>query len=252
MRNILIAASVVTALSTGVASAADIAAKPYVKAPPIVQVYNWTGFYVGAHVGGGWGNKDWEFYRTSVGPLVPPTFTSHNVNGALAGGQFGYNYQVGAWVFGIEGEGSWADLKGDSACPNPAANCSTKVEWMASIAGRLGYAWDNVLLYVKGGGAWAGERHDISFAALPAGNETTGDVTRSGYTIGAGLEYGFTPNWTAKLEYMYSDFGNRSVDFTRIATGAFVESARVDQQIHTLKLGVNYRFGWGGPVVAKN
>lgn len=250
MRNILIAAAAVTALSTGTASAADIAARPYVKAPPIVQVYDWTGFYVGAHVGGGWGDKDWVFYQSVGGPVVPPSLTSHNVNGALAGGQFGYNYQAGAWVFGIEGEGSWTDLKGDSVCPNPAAGCSSKVEWMASVAGRLGYAWNNVLLYAKGGGVWAGDKHNVSFALTPVFNETAGNVTRSGYTVGGGLEYGFTPNWSAKIEYMYSDFGNHSVDFTRITTGAYVESARVDQQIHTVKFGINYRF-WGGPVVAK-
>jgi outer membrane immunogenic protein len=243
MRKLTLAILSAGTLAGGPALAADLRV-PYTKAPAAVveQAFNWSGFYIGAHGGGAWGRKDWLF-------VVPGTTTAHDVSGGFAGGQVGFNWQTGNFVFGVEGEGSWADLRGNSLCPNPAAVCRSRVDWMASATGRVGYAWQNVLLYAKGGWAWVGDRHFVDFG-VAALNESSGDITRNGPTIGGGLEFGFWNNWSAKVEYMYVDLGRRNIDFSRDATGAFVETARIRQDLHTVKFGVNYRFGWGGPVVA--
>ena len=151
----------------------------------------------------------------------------------------------------MEGEGSWSNADGSSACPNPAAICQSEVRWLASITGRLGYAKDNFLLYAKGGWAWAGDRYFVRFPAAPAVDEQTGNQTHNGWTVGGGIEVGLAPNWSVKAEYMFADFGDRSPLLSRIATGVPVERIRVEQEIHTFKFGLNYRFGWAGPVVAR-
>lgn len=221
--------------TTHQATAADIPARPAYKAPVMAPiVYNWTGFYVGAHAGYGWADKDWTFLNGNT--------TSHTADGFLGGIQVGYNYQVGTWVFGIEGDVSWANLSGRSTCPNAAYTCGTNVDWLGTLTGRIGYAANNWLLYVKGGWAWADEDYDATGPLL-----YTAGHTRSGWTVGAGVEYGFTPNWSAKLEYNYMDFGSKRANLTT-AAGA-TDPADVDQNVSVIKLGVNYRFG--GPVVAR-
>lgn len=244
MRHLIIATVSATVLASGSAFAADLRVPVRAPTPAAVVAYNWSGFYIGAHGGGAWGDKEWLF----TGPL---TTTDHRVKGAFAGGQIGYNWQFGSWVFGLEGEGSWADLTGSSTCPNPAAVCESEVRWLASATGRLGYAIDNWLLYVKGGWAGAGDRYFVRFPATPALDERSGNISRSGWTVGGGVEVGFAQNWSAKVEYMYADLGRETFDFTRIATGAFVETAQVDQTIHTVKFGINYHFNAFGPVVAR-
>jgi outer membrane immunogenic protein len=242
MRKLTTLLAAAAALISAPSLAADLRMPVKAPAAVVAEAFNWSGFYIGAHVGGGWGRKRWLFDAGTV--------TSHDVDGIFAGGQVGFNWQAGNWVFGIEGEGSWADLDGQSVCPNPAANCRTEVDWLASLTGRLGYAWGPSLLYVKGGAAWAGDHYFVRFPATPIFDERSGEQTHSGWTIGGGFEYGFSPNWSAKIEYMYADLGRRGFDFTRINTGAFVESARVRQEIHTVKFGINYRFNWASPVVA--
>jgi outer membrane immunogenic protein len=223
------------------ASAADLAVKaPVMKAPPVVvAAYNWTGFYIGAHVGGAWGNKDWV--ALDVGPLG-----SHDVDGFLGGGQVGFNWQAPGsnWVLGAEADFSWADLDGSFVDTIFDGNNATKVKWLGTVTGRLGYAWDRALLYVKGGGAWVRDEFTIS--------DNTGffaqtSNTKWGWTVGVGLEYGFTPNWSAKIEYNYLDFGNERLAFFPNFGGPFDRD--VDQQIHVVKGGINYRFG--GPVIAR-
>lgn len=244
MKRILLASVGLLALGTATSAvAADLPRAMPVKAPMMAPVvYNWTGFYVGAHVGYGWANKDWGFPDTG-------TATSHSADGFLGGGQVGFNYQTGAWVFGLEGDLSWANLNGQSVCPNPAANCRTEINWLGTFTGRVGYAFDRALLYVKGGVAWVDEDYFVRFPAAPASDETAGGV-RTGWTLGVGLEYGFWNNWSAKLEYDYMDFGTDSYRLNRIATGVFVENLDVKQHVHAVKLGINYRFG-AGPVVAR-
>jgi outer membrane immunogenic protein len=241
---------VVAGLFAAPAFAADMPVKAR-PAPAVAAVYNWSGFYIGGHVGGLRGDKDWAFVENSGGPNIPPILTSHNVSGLIAGGQVGFNWQSGNFVFGVEGEGSWTNADGARACPDPEANCITDVRWLASITGRLGYAWNNVLLYAKGGWAWAGDRYFVRFPGFPGDDEQSGNQTHNGWTVGGGIEFGVTPNWSIKGEYMFADLGDRTFNFTRISDGAFIERTRVEQQIHTFKIGVNYRFGWAGPVVAR-
>jgi len=237
MRKILLGTTMFAGLLVaGAAQAADMPLKAQRPAAP--YVYDWSGFYIGAHVGGTWGDKDWLF----TGPL---TTTSHNVSGVLGGGQVGFNYQVGQWVFGVEGQFSWTNADGQSTCPNPAAICRTELESIFTAAGRLGYAWGPTLLYVKGGGAWVREEHFVRFPAAPISDETSGSYTRSGWMVGAGLEYGFAPGWSAKVEYNFLNLDDKNLAFRRIASGAFVENARIDQDLHIVKFGINYRF-WGG------
>jgi outer membrane immunogenic protein len=198
--------------------------------PPAVALYSWTGFYIGAHLGGGWGDKDWV--AVGVSPLG-----SHDISGFLGGGQVGFNFQMGAWVFGAEGDFSWANLEGNHVDTVFFGNNITEVDWLGTVTGRLGYAWDRTLVYVKGGGAWASDKYTVTVGGLFFAGA---DATKEGWTIGAGLEYGFAPNWSAKFEYNYLDFGTDRVRFVAVAGGSFLRD--VDQEVHAAKVGINYRF----------
>ena len=153
------------------------------------------------------------------GALVGPPGTNVDISGGLAGGQIGANYQAGSWVFGVEADASWADLTGNTACASGivgvAANCRAKVDALGTFAGRLGFALDRVLLYGKGGIAFANDKYELNSIAAYRANET-----RWGWMAGAGIEYSFTDNWSAKIEYNYLDFGTRAVRFTD-TTGTF-------------------------------
>lgn len=245
MKRLAFAVSVLLA-STAVASAADLAARPYTKAPPpVAAVYNWTGFYVGVNGGGGWGRTDWTF--TAVG-----TTANHDTSGGLAGGQIGYNWQMGGpWVFGVEADGDWANIKGSTPCPNPAFNCSSNVRDLASFRARLGYAAGPVLFYGTGGVGYANARYSALTVAggLPAvGSTGFFNDDRWGYAAGAGIEWGFAPSWSAKLEYMHYGFGTDTAAPTTLST---LSPSALRLNIDTVKAGVNYHFNWGGPVVAK-
>lgn len=214
------------------ASAADLPAKaPISRAPIIAPAYNWSGFYVGAHVGAGWGTKDWT--AVGVAPLG-----SHDINGWLAGGQVGYNQQVGAWVIGVEVDASWTNLDGGHIDAVFVGNNTTEVESLGTVTGRIGHTWDRALLYVKGGGAWV---RDVYTIVGGGGFYAQTSDTNWGWTIGAGLEYGLSPNWSMKLEYNYLDFGVERINFTPTVGAPFARD--VDQQIHLVKFGINYRFG---------
>jgi outer membrane immunogenic protein len=222
------------------ASAADLRARPAYKAEPVsyVPYYNWTGFYIGAHIGGAWADKSWS--APGVGALG-----GHTGDGFIGGGQIGYNWQTGPWVFGIEADFTWADLKGSNVdLAFPTFTNTTTVDFFGSIAGRVGYAWNNWMLYLKLGGAWANDDYRTSNGIVTQ----TGSDTRWGWMIGTGVEYGLTPNWSVKLEYNYMDFGT---DRVILQPGAF--NTDIDQYIHVLKVGVNYRFGGFGkaPVPAR-
>jgi len=199
------------------ANAADLAARPYTKAPAYVpaQIYNWTGFYLGGHVGGAFRGDS----NNLLGGSRDGTF--------MGGVQVGYDNQFAPnWVFGLEANYSFKDTGSNFANRG-----------LGSVTGRLGYTWGPSLLYVKGGYGWADSRFSNGFG---------GNGGRDGYTVGGGLEYMFTQNWSGKIEYQYYDFGNVNFVTPAGVAGTF----RNDE--HTIKAGINYRFGWGGaPVVAK-
>ena len=221
----------------GSALAADL---PTYKAPPpmapLSPPFSWTGFYLGLQGGYGWGELDWVF--TAGGST-----TSHWSTGGLIGGEAGYNYQFAPnWVAGLEGSAAWADITGQSICPNPNATCRTKADFVGDISGRLGFALDRTLFFAKGGLALVDQDHFVNFPATPANKEEGGNGVRAGYLLGGGVEYAFTNNITAKIEYNYIGLGDNTFNFTRVATGAFVERTRELQDYQTLKAGLNYKF----------
>ncbi len=229
MRRFTLALAAATvALGVTAASAADLGQRPVYKAQPApIAIYNWSGFYIGGHAGYAWGREEVQDNITGVTGKTDPS-------GFLAGAQVGYNWQVSQWVFGIEGDWSWTNADGDAAIPG--AIVTSEHNWYSTLTGRVGYAVDNWLWYLKGGAAWA--ETDYSIAGLGVSE------TRNGWTIGGGLEYGLTPNWSAKLEYNYLDFGKDSI--------AAPIGVQADTQVHLFKAGLNYRFDWGkAPVVAR-
>jgi outer membrane immunogenic protein len=236
-RGLLAAVGLMSAtMLSGAALAADIA-RPMYKAPPagvMPVAYDWTGFYIGGHVGYGWADKSWT---DSFGIVT----AGHESDGFLGGGQVGFNYQINQFVFGVEGDISWANLSG-GASTGPF-NVNANVDWTSTLTGRVGLAFDRWLVYGKGGVAWAGDRYSTNTYTFPLTAEISD--TRWGWTAGAGVEYAFAPQWSAKLEYNYMDFGTRSYAF---APGI---STDIDQQIHAVKFGINYKFGGGGPIMAR-
>ena len=233
------------------ASAADLAARPYTKAPPMVAaIYDWSGFYVGAN--GGWGSSRncWNDATDAAGVLFGSE-GCHDATGGVAGGQIGYRWQSAGWVFGVEAQGDWADLRGSNislAVPAPGAINRSKIDAFGLFTGQIGYAWNSALLYVKGGAAVTDSRYDIRNAVTNVLTASSGDQTRWGGTIGAGVEYGFAPNWSAGVEYDHIFTQDKNVTFTAPG-GAFAGTDRIRQDVDLVTARVNYR--WGGPVVPK-
>jgi outer membrane immunogenic protein len=239
MKKFLLATVAFVALGAP-ALAADLAARPYTKAPPIVApIYNWTGFYIGGHIGGAFGNDN------NFNGLV---VNNNNDDARFLGGvQVGADYQFAPnWVLGIEGQYSWLGSNNNGVLFPTGHLYTNDQRGIGSITGRVGYTWGPALLYVKGGYAYSDNRETLVFAGAPIAFALD-HSHRDGYTVGAGLEYMFAQNWSAKAEYQYYDFGKST--FVTPAVLAPFGSFRNDE--HTVKVGLNYRFNFGGPVVAK-
>ncbi len=244
MKNIFLAATALVALGASSASAADLAARPYTKAPPVmVALYDWTGFYIGANGGYGTSRKCMDF--VTGGGLIAAD-GCHDADGAVGGGQIGYRWQHGPMVYGIEGQGNYADLRGNNVSLVPTITRGTRVDAFGLFTGQVGYSFGQALLYVKGGGAVVGQRFDSFFTATGAGGpgSITGRDTRFGATVGAGVEYAFTPNWSAGVEYNHLFLGTTTYTYPN---PTFTERVRGDLDIVTAR--INYK--WGGPVVAR-
>jgi outer membrane immunogenic protein len=236
MRSVLFCVAALVACSAP-AAAADMPGRP---APVVAAVpgYNWGGFYGGINAGWAWGPTKWQY------DVVPPVSLSQQANGGFGGFQAGYNFQVSSFVLGIEGDYEFANINATSLCPNPAFTCHSKARNTADITGRIGFAWDRVLLYAKGGEAWAFNRYE-SIATV---NTIGGAETRSGWLGGVGIEYAYDPCWSVKAEYNYMDFGTNFV--TRYnANGSPAAGMDVSQKMNVAKVGINYKFG--GPLTAK-
>ena len=225
------------------ASAADLAARLYPRAP-IAAIYDWSGFYIGANGGGGSARNCWDFL-TPAGAFVAAD-GCHNSTGGTFGGQIGYRWQAANWVFGLEGQGNWADFSGSNVSPagvlTPFGGLTdrTRVDAFGLFTGQVGYAWNNVLGYVKGGGAVVRDKYDIltSAGVLFA----SGGETRWGATVGGGLEVGFAPNWTVGVEYDHIFLGNRNSTIAS-PVGGVVGLERIRQDIDMGLVRLNYRFG---------
>ncbi|MFZ5733192.1 MAG: outer membrane protein [Pseudomonadota bacterium] len=211
MRKFLLTTSALLLITTA-ASAADMRARTYTKAPPPppAPIYNWTGFYLGGHLGAAFSDNN------------NPFFGGNNDAQFMGGGQVGFDYQFApSWVMGLEANYSFL------------TNSSNINRGLGSVTGRLGWTWGPGLLYVKGGYAWADTRNTFGF----------GQVGSDGYTVGAGIEYMFAPSWSAKVEYQYYDFG--SVNFVGIIPPAIPVAGTFRNDEHTIKVGLNYRFNFG-------
>jgi len=260
MKKILVGAIGAFALSLSApASAADLAARPYVKAPPpaIAAIYDWSGFYIGINGGGGSSHTCWDFLDTT-GAFTGVAGTRlregcNNATGGTVGGQIGYRWQAASWVFGIEGQGNWADFNGDFTSTVFGDRNRSRIDSFGLITGQIGYAWNNVLFYVKGGGAVVGGRSDVFVGPTFVGAGTliasANDQTRWGGTVGAGLEVGFAPNWTVGVEYYHIFLGNHNVAFFAPGINAVAFTDNISQNVDMGLVRLNYRFG--GPVIPK-
>jgi outer membrane immunogenic protein len=239
-------------IGIGAASAADLAARPYTKAPAPVMVaaYDWSGFYVGINGGGGWSHKCWDVVPVGGGALLPEG--CHDASGGTVGGQVGYRWQASSWVFGVEAQGNWADFTGSRVSqqfilvPGDAAS-RTNMRAFGLFTGQVGYAANNVLFYLKGGAAVTDDRYEHRVVVTNTVFDSASE-TRWGGVVGAGIEYGFAPNWSAAFEYDHLFMGTHTLNF-RNAAGLLSTVDRIRQDVDVATVRVNYRFG--GPVVAK-
>jgi outer membrane immunogenic protein len=268
MKKLMTAVIAMMAGST-VANAADLPARTYSKAPPpiVAPAYDWTGFYAGVNVGGVWSKDDiaWAANPALFGAGFTPVLNAAgtgaiNATGVTAGGQAGFNFQVSPmWLVGVEADINYTDLsKGRTALVPPPGVAGTIVtstfesKWLATVRGRVGIiAAPGLLLYGTGGAAFADVRtSDFAFFAFDGSTNTAASrTTRTGWTAGAGAEWGFSGNWSAKIEYLYVDLG--SVNYTSLNTLTAGATINHDHRFteNIVRVGLNYRFG--GPVVAK-
>lgn len=240
------------ALSVSSAYAADLPTRPYTKAPVLAPTYNWSGFYIGGEVGYGWGDS---FQCALCGTPAGIATNRYNIGGVLGGGTAGYNWQLNSnWVIGVETDFSFANIKGgapsnaDYGCDNGLVNaCNTSVDWFGTVRGRVGYTVNNALFYGTGGWAYGRAKADIDNCADTAAGDC-GSANVNGWAAGGGIEYGFTPNWSTKLEYLHVDLGQ--FVFSNIAgSGCYGQNCSSDAKFDIVRVGLNYRFG--APVVAK-
>jgi outer membrane immunogenic protein len=229
------------------ALAADLPAKAPVYRAAAAPLFNWTGCYLGANLGGGWARK--HIVDQEPG-LVGVDRDRHNSSGFVGGGQIGCDYQVNNWVFGIQGMFDGADISGSNRdLSNPLLNWTSRNEWFGSVTGRFGYAvTPGALIYAKGGGAWVKDHNILTFGTV---TQTTPDTTMNGWTVGGGLEYMFAPNWSIFAEYNFVSLNTKERStFTRNTDGATFPYD-VHNNLQTVLVGINYRFGGVGAITAR-
>jgi outer membrane immunogenic protein len=249
-----------TALALAVAdtaAAADFPIEPVAKAS-FVSRFTWTGCYLGAHLGGASQSKDATDPVLLVqdnpvfgipGSTVGTTATRVNSSGAVYGGQIGCDYQFSpSWVIGVEGAVSAGSLNGSTlvalplGAPGDTALVTARTDFIPSLTARLGYAVDHWLIYGKGGVAWTNDKYSITGGFLGTAYDAEGLGMRTGWTAGAGVEWAFTDNWSARLEYDYYDFGRANVLMSD-AANVFASIVTYRQSAQMVKLGLNFRVG---------
>ncbi len=257
MKKLLFIAAAALALGASASAGAADLPRPYTKAPPLIApIYNWSGFYVGINGGGGSSHNCWDFVNPAFFvPLLGPTTPEgcHNSTGGTVGGQIGYRWQATNWVFGLEAQGNWANFSGNNTTfigGNPLGGGNidtTKIDAFGLFTGQIGYSWNNVLAYVKGGAAVADFKYSSFLAGFPINTATE---TRWGGTVGAGLEIGFAPNWSVAFEYdhIFLDDSNNFA-LNAVGVGGITNNFNVRSDVDIGTVRVNYRFG--GPIVAK-
>lgn len=246
-------AAALAVIMAGPALAADM---PLKEAPPFAARFNWTSCYLGGHLGGGFAHKD----ITDPVQLVQDSFlgagstdgittVNPSPSGVVVGGQIGCDYQFApSWVVGIEGAASGSTMKGSRIVGLPLGNPDTALvrastDFLPSVTVRLGYAFDNVLLYAKGGVALAGDRFNVTgtFAGAPFAFE--GLDNRVGWTAGGGVDWAFSQHWSANIEYDFYQFGHGDVLMSD-PINAFAGIVDVRQNVQVVKVGLNFHV-WG-------
>ena len=251
MKKLVLAASIVV-LGTATASAADLAPR-YYKAPPppvVSPLYNWSGFYAG--INGGWGTSHncWTRTATAGAAILPVSEGCHDADGGTVGGQIGYRWQAANWVFGLEAQGNWADFRGSNASLlfGGVATNRTKIDAFGLFTGQVGYAWNNVLWYVKGGAAVTDNKYNGVLTGIAFDQSSQ---TRWGGAVGTGIEVGFAPGWSVGVEYDHLFMGSSNLTFA--ATPAlgigFTRTDSIKQDVDMGTVRIDYTFG--GPVVAR-
>ena len=250
MKQLCVAAAGLAALSVSSVSAADLAAHAPAPAPVVAPAPSWSGFYLGAQGGGGWGTSN-ETYLGAPNDAAFIGTQSYNTSGGFVGGVVGYNFQTGPVVFGIEGDYHWAAVTGRSDVinvgpPSVLDTYYTELRSFGDIKGRLGYADGATLWFVSGGAAVGDILHRYNAGLAPP--SASASDTRWGWTAGAGVEYMFAANWSAKLEYNYIDLGKVApIQYTP----ALNDRSEWKDSFHTVKLGINYHFNApSSPVVS--
>jgi outer membrane immunogenic protein len=231
------------ALSASAVYAADIAPPPvYKAAPPLPPPYSWTGFYIGANGGFGGNNVNYSAMVAGI-----PASTSLNSSGFLGGGQAGFNWQVAPlWVIGVETDFDGTDISSNASANGPfaTANAGTKVDWFGTVRGRAGFlVTPNALLYGTGGWAYGHTTTSANATAFGMTAAVSSANTQNGWTAGGGLEYAFNPWLSFKTEYLYVDLGSATLASGTIGPIAF--SANEKTGFHTIKAGLNWKFGGG-------
>jgi outer membrane immunogenic protein len=262
-KNVFLTTAALLVASTPI-FAADLPVKasaPYTKAPAVQTVYDWSGFYIGGEAGGDLFQTQTTVVDGNASFPAGTILNRSNGSGSLAGGYAGYNYQIQNIVVGIDGEYAWTNAAGYTTTPSSTTAASTtstaRADWLASVSGRLGYAFNNVLVYGKAGYAWAGTSANGS-TSDGAGVVTTliaDSGTREGILGGIGAEWGFARNWSLRFEYDYIAFNtfNYASTLTNVVTGKTALAARqADSDMQLFKAGASYRFNWSGdPPIAK-
>lgn len=255
IRFIHVAALAVTL--TGPALAADLPMKS--EAPHVNPRFSWTGCYVGGHVGGGMGSKAMtdpvQLVQDSLiapGTTIGVTAVTTSPTGAVIGGEIGCDYQFSSnVVMGIEGTASGTTMRGSAmvglpaGVPGDVALVQANNDFLASVTGRIGYAFDNILIYGRGGFAVAGDKYDVSGGTFNGGGpfHFQGVDNRYGYVVGGGLDWAFTRHWSANVEYDYYGFANGNILMTDQFSGA-TGVVNVKQSVQVIKVGLNFHI-WG-------
>jgi outer membrane immunogenic protein len=250
MKKILLGVVALAALGIAApASAADLAAKPYVKAPPPMPapIYDWSGFYIGGN--GGWAQAHacWDLVPIT-GALIPDG--CRDASGGVIGGQLGYRWQMNQLVFGLEAQGDWANINASRVSVfAPAFTTEAKVDGLGLFTGQIGYAWNAALFYLKGGAAVTSNRFDILTAGLDVASLSS---TRWGGTVGVGFEYGFAPNWSVGFEYDHLFMGDANNSFS-VGNPILANALnRISENVDMVTVRFNYRFGgYGAPIAAR-
>jgi outer membrane immunogenic protein len=232
------------------AMAADLPVQTYSKVAPVMipVAYDWSGFYLG--VNGGWGSTRTCWDEDLPGGSIASA-GCHDATGGVAGGQIGYRWEASYWVFGLEAQGNWANLRGSNTSLVSGAPFSnrSRIDAFGLFTGQIGYAFNSALLYVKGGAAVVADRYDGFNTSTGTVFDTAPGENRWGGTVGAGIEFSFAPNWSAAVEYDHIFLGTNQMDFASSVDGTFTRQDRVRQDADLVTVRVNYR--WGGPIIGK-